>query len=159
MRLMQLLFLVIFTSVLPTITIGQTTIVISDPTVEPPKAELSKSEQDLIDNKVLPGVRKMLVSDGCEETIEIAGRVEGAFTRAGSKQTLVFYQFCQTGNGLGSIGVAILENGKVAASFVSAESGWADHAAVLPDINAERDRRVRSILLRRNASGCRRDRR
>src|SRR5207247_1850178 len=71
----------------------------------------------------------------CEESISIAGRGDGAFTRAGAKQVFIFYEFCETGNGLGSAGLAVLENGRVVASFVAPETGWGVNAASLPDLN------------------------
>lgn len=114
---------------------AQQAIVIHDPTVEAAKVELTRDEQSLIDKSILPKARIKLKGDACEETIEVSGRVEGAFTRAGAKQTLIFYQFCQTGNGLGSVGVAVLENGRAVANLVSAESGWSVDARRLPDIN------------------------
>ena len=124
---------------------AQTSVVISDPVAESAKAEhaavnaskieLSAAEQALMDNSILPKARAKLKSEVCEESIDISSRVQGAFTKAGAKQTLIFYQFCQTGNGLGSVGVAIIDNGKVVGNFVSVESGWTDHANVLPDIN------------------------
>jgi hypothetical protein len=114
---------------------GQAAVVINDPTVEPAKIELSAVEQGLFDKNILPLARKKLASDICEESVDVTGRAQGSFTRAGARQTLIFYQFCQTGNGLGSIGVAIIDDGKVAANFVSAESGWSSFAATLPDIN------------------------
>jgi hypothetical protein len=114
---------------------AQAPVIINDPTVEAAKVELSAAEQGLMDKSILPKVRAKLLGDACEETIEVSGRVQGAFTKAGANQTLIFYQFCQTGNGLGSVGVAVFENGRVAANVVSAESGWSADARVLPDIN------------------------
>lgn len=114
---------------------GQTTVVINDPTVEPAKVAISAAEQSLLDKSILPKAREELVGDACEESVEVSGRAYGAFTRAGAKQTVIFYQFCQTGNGLGSVGVAVIENGKVVANYVSADSGWSSDAKTLPDIN------------------------
>lgn len=114
---------------------AQVAVIVNDPTVEPPVSKLSQSEQDLFDRAVLPKVRKVLANEYCEEEVTVAGSVRGAFTRAGAQQMLVFYQFCQTGNGLGSVGVAVLENGKVAANLVSAESAWSVDARALPDVN------------------------
>ena len=111
-------------------------IVIHDPTlpasgeqVEPPK-----SIAKLYETKVLPPVRKKLVSDGCPDSPEYTGSVEGAFTRPNSVQMAVFYQFCQTGNGLGWVGLAIIEKGKVVSSFVQ-DSGWALSIEKVLDVN------------------------
>jgi hypothetical protein len=88
-----------------------------------------------MDKSILPQVRKILAGDACEETIEVSGVLQGAFTRTGAKQTLIFYQFCQTGNGLGAAGFAIIENGKVVSNFASDNTGWTLGARALPDIN------------------------
>ena len=114
---------------------AQSTVIINLPNQSPVKSTLNASEQKIMDKNILPRVRKKLVGDACEESIDVAGVVHGAFTRAGTDQTLIFYQFCQTGNGLGSTGVALLENGKAIGSWVSAESGWTVDAKLLPDID------------------------
>jgi len=115
---------------------GQATVVINDPTVEAPKLQLSEAEKTIFEKQVLPVVKPKLDSDLCDEgTQEITGRAEGSFTRPGASQTLLFYQYCQTGNGLGSVGVAVIENGKVVANAVSAEAGWSDRAVAISDIN------------------------
>jgi len=114
---------------------SQSTIVINTPGEEPAKAELSTAEKRLMDRTVLPKARKRLSGEACEESVELAGIVHGAFIRSGAAQTLVFYQFCQTGNGLGSAGVAVFEGNKVVANLLSEESGRTIGAKVLPDIN------------------------
>lgn len=88
----------------------------------------------LMEESVLPKVRKKLVTEACQDGYEFKGAAQGSFSRAGSEQTLVFYQFCETGNGLGYVGIALLENGKVFGSYV-ADSGWAMRIERLPDIN------------------------
>jgi len=115
---------------------AQATVVINDPTIEAPKIQLSDAERAVFEKRVLPVVKPKLDSDACDEPApEITGRAEGSFTRAGASQTLLFYQYCQTGNGIGSVGVAVIENGKVVASVVSAEGGWSDRAVTIPDVN------------------------
>ena len=115
--------------------VAQTPIVVNDPTVDAAEWKLSAAEQAIMDEKVLPEVREKRPDDLCEEPISVAGILQGAFTRAGARQTLIFYQFCQTGNGLGSAGVAVVEDGEVAANVFCAECGWTIDAKVLPDIN------------------------
>jgi len=115
--------------------LAQTTVIINLPNEAPAKSTLSAAEQKVMDKNILPKVRKKLAGESCEESVDVAGVVRGAFTRAGADQTLIFYQFCQTGNGLGSTGVALIENGKAVGSWVSAESGWTMEAKALPDIN------------------------
>lgn len=114
---------------------GQASVLVNDPTIEPTKTVLTAAEKSLMDKSILPKVREKLVGGACEESIEISSRVQGAFTKAGANQTLIFYQFCQTGNGFGSAGVAIIENGTVVANYFCAETGWSADAKVLPDID------------------------
>ena len=114
---------------------SQSTIVINTPGEETAKAELSIAEKRLMDRTILPKARKRLSGEACEESVEIAGIVHGTFIRAGAVQTLVFYQFCQTGNGLGSVGVAVFEGNRVVANLLSEESSQSVGAKVLPDIN------------------------
>jgi hypothetical protein len=115
--------------------VAQSSIVINTPGELPAKPTLNAAEKRLMDRSILPKVRKKLAGDACTAEREIAGIMHGAFSKAGTDQTLIFYQFCQTGNGLGSVGVALFDNGKVAGNYVSAESGWAVDAKILPDIN------------------------
>ncbi|HEX3100347.1 MAG TPA: hypothetical protein VHQ01_01070 [Pyrinomonadaceae bacterium] len=145
MKIRYLPLAVFFASFMSLSIFGQGSVLVNDPVAESVKMDaaapdggktgLPAAEEAVFNKSVLPKARAKLKSEGCEETIEVAGRVVGAFTRAGSKQTLIFYQFCQTGNGLGSVGVAVLENGKVVGNYVSAESGWSVDAKALPDLN------------------------
>lgn len=115
---------------------GQQTVVINDPNVELKSEEISPAVEALIKEKVLPKVRqKWLFTDSvCEEAFEPAGAVKGSFSKPNSNQTLVFYSFCQTGNGLGNNGLVLIEDGKVIGSYVT-EGGWTLGIKVLPDIN------------------------
>lgn len=70
----------------------------------------------------------------CEEAFEVSGIIKGAFSKPDSNQTLVFYSFCQTGNGLGNNGLILIENGQLLGNYVT-ESGWTLGIKVLPDIN------------------------
>jgi hypothetical protein len=114
---------------------GQAMLVINAPGQRFSKQELSSAEKRAFDLFVLPGVRKKLTSEFCEEELNVAAVLRGSFTRPRAVQTLVFYQFCQSGNGLGSAGVTVFENGTVVRNYVSAESGWTIDAKTLPDIN------------------------
>ena len=116
--------------------LGQTQVVVNDPTLpSPAEAKLTAAEQSILDKSVLPAVRAKLASDICPEEVTAAGVVQGAFTRAGARQTLIFYQFCITGNGMGAAGVAVIEDGAVVGSYIAAESGFTVDARALPDIN------------------------
>ena len=115
---------------------GQQTVVINDPTVEMKSANISSADENLIKTKVLPKARKKWIfkDSPCEESFEVSGVAKGAFTKANSDQTLVFYAFCQTGNGLGNNGLVLIEDGKIIASYVS-EGGWTEGIKALPDLN------------------------
>jgi hypothetical protein len=113
---------------------GQGTVVVVDPTVKAVETKLSAADQAVFDRNALPRVKAKYESDTCPVSPEVAGVVKGAFTRVGAKQTLAFFQVCQTGNGLGIVGIAVFENGKIVGLFGS-DSGWSLDAGVLPDIN------------------------
>jgi len=114
---------------------AQQTVVINDPTVKSETVPVRTAGEDLIKRDVLPKARKYWAkNEACDEDFQIMGEVSGAFSKPRSNQRLVFYQFCQTGNGFGNNGLVLIENGKIVGSYVS-ESGWAIDLKVLPDIN------------------------
>ncbi len=135
MKIDYILFAAFAVCLLSVHNFGQTLVEINDPAFEPVKTELSKTDKVLFEKNILPAARKRLASEVCEESAEPASPVQGSFTKSGSKQTLIAYQFCETGNGIGSVGVAVIENGKVVANVVSVDSGTAINARTLPDIN------------------------
>lgn len=112
---------------------GQT-VVINDPLENIPKAEDRNSDVELVKKFILPKVRKHWTEDNCTEEYETTGTIRGAFTRPDANQTILVYQFCQAGNGFGYNGLVLIENEKIAASYVS-EGGWALSLKKLPDIN------------------------
>src|SRR5215203_3986383 len=96
-------FTLLMTIILSTIAFGQQPVIINNPSEDEKPKRPSASSESLIKRQVLPKVRKYwTASDVCEEDFAIMGEVKGAFTKAKSNQTLVFYQFCQTGNGFGN---------------------------------------------------------
>src|SRR4051812_39650346 len=100
-----------------------------------PKPELTVLERNLMNRVALPKIRKKLsVLDFCEESFEPSAVLHGSFSRAGSDQTVIFYQYCQTGNGLGEVGVVLIEGNKVVGNYI-ADVGWTLGGRVLPDIN------------------------
>ncbi len=135
MKINYFLFAVFAVCSLSVHNFSQGLVEINDPTFEPVKTEISKADKMLFEKNVLPTARKRLASEVCEEAAEPASPVHGAFTRSGANQTLIAYQFCETGNGIGSVGVAVIEKGKVVANVVSVDSGTAINARTLPDIN------------------------
>jgi hypothetical protein len=114
---------------------AQQNIVVNNPSDEDKPHALGASNESLIKNIALPKARKHWAgNDACEEDFAIMGAANGAFTKTGAKQTLVLYQFCQTGNGFGNNGLALIENGAVVGNYVS-EGGWALNLKSLPDVN------------------------
>jgi len=127
-----ILFLIILSAAA---SFAQQTIVINDPGADPKPANVSSAEEALIKNNILPKVREYWAkSEGCEEEYRVTGEATGSFSKPKSNQKLIFYEFCQTGNGLGNNGLILIENGKVIGSYIS-ESGWAMDLKALPDIN------------------------
>ena len=113
---------------------GQVTVVVNDPTKTAAEIKLSTVDETIFNRDALPRVRRQIATDVCTESAEVAGGVSGAFTKGGPKQTLVFYQFCQTGNGLGWVGLVLIEDGKVIGNYIS-DGGWSANIGVVPDIN------------------------
>ncbi|MFN2500443.1 MAG: hypothetical protein ABR530_00325 [Pyrinomonadaceae bacterium] len=115
---------------------GQTvvikTVVVNDPTV-PAKASSPTAAERVLFDRALPAVRKILASE-CEESVEISAVARGAFLATGGKQSVIFYQFCQTGNGLGHVGLVVIDGDRIASSFI-ADAGWSADIARVADIN------------------------
>ncbi len=113
----------------------QLVVVIADPTLVSAQTDvkLSAVDQAYFD-KGLVTVKKKITADACEASPEVAGVAHGAFSHAGAKQTLIFYQYCQTGNGLGWVGLMLAENGEIIGNYV-ADSGWTLDIGTVPDVN------------------------
>jgi hypothetical protein len=115
---------------------AQQALVINDPAGSIEPLIMNTSEVALIKREVLPKARKHWSgNDACEEDFKITGRVRGAFSAPKSNQELVFYQFCQTGNGLANNGLVLIENGRIVGNYISEDGGWALGLKVLRDIN------------------------
>ena len=109
-------------------------VLIADPTVTTAETKMTSAEKAVFDRDAVPGVRAAISKETCEEAVEVAGVAHGAFSVAAAKQSLVFYQFCQTGNGFGHVGLVLIENGKVIGNFIS-EAGWSIGLGVVADVN------------------------
>ncbi len=129
-RLFALLSIIAFVG-LPAF--GQKTVVVIDPTKPVVEGKIGQAEDDLF-HSAMPAVKRQIGSETCTGEVERAGVAHGSFSKPGAKQTLVFYQFCQTGNGLGWVGLVLMENGKVIGNYVS-DSGWSLAMSAIPDIN------------------------
>lgn len=113
---------------------GQRTIVVNDPTKGAKAVEPSDLEETIFERDVLPKVRKRIPSDICNDSAEITGIAHGAFSRVGAKQSLIFYQYCQTGNGFGWAGLVLIENGKLVGSYIS-DAAWTIDIEAVADVN------------------------
>lgn len=113
---------------------SQGTVVVHDPTKETVEVKLSAADQALFDS-ALPAVKKSISTETCNaDSIEVVGVANGAFSKPASKQTLVFYQYCQTGNGFGWVGLVLIDGGKVVGNYIS-EAGWTAGINAVPDVN------------------------
>jgi hypothetical protein len=134
MKRRELVFVVAAVVALTLSTFSQGTVVVHDPTKDAPEVKLTQAEQALFDS-AMPAVAKHVPSEGCDtETRETSGVAHGSFTRAGARQTLIFYQYCQTGNGLGWVGLLLIEGGKVVGNYIS-DAGWSNGIETVPDVN------------------------
>jgi hypothetical protein len=113
---------------------GQTTVVVNDPTKKAVETKWSKAEEEIFNDEVRPKVRRMVSEDLCNESVEIAGVARGAFSKAGAKQTLIFYQYCQTGNGFGWVGLVLINGGRLEGNYIF-DGGWSVDIATVSDIN------------------------
>lgn len=109
-------------------------VVVHDPNKEAKDTKMTAAEQKIFERDALPAVRKMITSDVCEESLEEAGVARGAFTAPGKRQSLIFYEYCQTGNGFGWNGLVLIEGDAVVGNFLS-EDGWGEMIEPVADIN------------------------
>ena len=109
-------------------------VVVNDPTVTAKETKMTAAERKIFERDALPAVRKMIKTDTCEESLQDAGVARGAFTAPGKRQSLIFYQYCQTGNGFGWNGLVLIEGDDVVGNFVS-DGGWGVDIASVNDIN------------------------
>lgn len=133
MRIRLVISLLAVIAVFSFVSFGQVVVVV-DPTKPMPEKKLSAANQISFDRVATLGIKKNMSSNGCTAEPEVAGFADGSFSKPNSKQTIIFYQYCQTGNGLGWAGLLLIENGEVIANYM-ADSGWTLDLAALPDIN------------------------
>jgi hypothetical protein len=113
---------------------SQGTIVLNDPAAKTKKETNLAPVEKLLGKSVLPKIRKVWAEDVCSDGFQITGTANGAFTRRGAVQTIVFFEYCQTGNGFGNNGAAIIENRRIVSAY-SSEGGWPVEVKAAPDIN------------------------
>ncbi len=129
--LSSLILILTFSSVI----FGQDLFVITDPLKIEKGAAITPEIEKLIKTQIFPKAKNNWSEEICPSgSEEVAGVAKGSFTKSASNQTLVLYQYCQTGNGLGNNILVLIENGKIIKTFGS-ESGWAINLRWLSDIN------------------------
>ena len=116
--------------------LAQGTIVLYDPLVKSPEVEISPADEALVKEKLVPKARSHWnEGDSCDGSdLNIVGAVDGSFTKTGSKQRVIVYELCQTGNGFANNGFAVIENGKVVIHIAEA-GGWNLEVAKVADLN------------------------
>ena len=114
---------------------GQQTVVVNDPTVAETPSAISVANKSLIDRDVWPVMRKKYEGEVCTPEFDYSDAIQGSFTKPKANQRLIFFQVCQTGNGYGIAGLALVEDGKVVGLYGADEAGWVAGARTLPDIN------------------------
>lgn len=136
MRFGILLALSMMIATLAAVAPAQEPVVLYDPVGKLPEASHTAAEEQIVKEQLVPKVRTRWSDDeSCGgSNLNIVGAVDGSFTRAGAKQRAIVYELCQTGNGFANNGVAVIENGTVAAHF-SVEGGWNLEVSRIPDLN------------------------
>jgi hypothetical protein len=115
---------------------AQSILVINDPTKTAPETKMTAAEEAIFTKSALPTVRKQIPKETCEEDISVAGVARGTFSRAGARQSLIFYQYCQTGNGFGWVGLVLIDGDKVVGNYVS-DGGWSVSIERVADVNQD----------------------
>lgn len=115
---------------------AQGTIVLYDPVAKLPETGSSAGDEKLIREQVIPKAAERWKEDeSCSGGgLNIVGALDGAFTKAGSKQHAIVYELCQTGNGFANNGITVIENGRIVVNFVE-EGGWNLEVSKVADLN------------------------
>jgi hypothetical protein len=112
---------------------AQNVLTVYDPLKEAVETRLNAADETVFNTAVAAAKRKVS-KDTCEPEIDLSGQATGSFAKPGAKQTLIFYQYCQTGNGFGWAGLVLIEDGKVAGNYL-AEAGWTVDLRAVADVN------------------------
>ncbi|QQR59728.1 MAG: hypothetical protein IPG59_09650 [Candidatus Melainabacteria bacterium] len=112
-----------------------TTTQIYDGRVDRKLRKISEAESKAVEAAVTPSAKRKW-EKSCEQAFEIKSVCDGAFTKAGSKQSAFLYSFCETGHALGMGGIAIMEKGKLVAHFAY-EAGGEYDIARLADLDGD----------------------
>ena len=113
---------------------AQNVLVVHDPTRTAAERKLTTAERRIFERDALPAVRKSIKPEVCEESLQDAGVIRGSFSEPGKRQSLIFYEYCQSGNGFGWNGLVLIEGDMVTGNFIS-EGGWGMSIEPVSDIN------------------------
>lgn len=111
---------------------------IYDGRLSPKPGMIIPSEQALVREKAIPAARAWhkqsdsICTGGDEALIDAA---VGSFTRPASFQRAVLYRFCTIGHNRAVNGIAVIENGQLAANIVY-EGGWDNAIGAITDLNS-----------------------
>lgn len=97
--------------------------------------KISEAESKSVEAAVTPSAMSKW-EKSCDAAFEIKSVCDGAFTKAGSKQSAFLYSWCETGHALGMGGIAIMEKGKLVAHF-GYEAGGEYDIARLADLDGD----------------------
>jgi hypothetical protein len=101
-----------------------------------PDKLLSDAEQATVERQILPIDRQRWGEQAanCDRDFVVLGVAESSYTRPEARQKAILYRFCNTGHNFALNGIAVLENGDVAAHVVYA-GGWDGGILALPSFD------------------------
>lgn len=97
-------------------------------------AKISAAEEQIMKTRVLPAAKKLWEGEICDSGYRPIDIASGSFTKPGSKQKAILYQFCEYGHNFARNGIAVIEGDKIVAHVVY-EGAWDNAIGALPDIN------------------------
>jgi len=73
-------------------------------------------------------------ADQCDEELEVIDAAQGSFTKPKSNQKAILYRYCTTGHNFALNGIAVIEDGQLAAHYVY-DGAWDNAIGALSDID------------------------
>jgi hypothetical protein len=111
--------------------------VLYDARLSPEPAAPSAAEAALLESAVRPAARRSFQGvEGCADEFAVIDAAAGSFTRPKARQKAFLYRLCTTGHGFAADGLAVIEDGRVAAHVVY-EGGWDSALGALPDLDGD----------------------
>ena len=125
---------------LSTVSLAQDVKPIFDGRLHLTPGKLAGAEEALFQSKVVPAARQAWKQRGRDgactpgPTVRAVDVTSGSFTRPNATQRAILYVYCEVGHNMDLDGIAIVENGQVAAHIVF-EGASNNAIGALPDIN------------------------